>query len=160
MKNLISLIFFGLLTIGLRAQEASVTPLFEDQQTLSLKLTTSIKDIKKKTNDSTYLPAHLYVKNASGGWDSIQIDIRARGIFRRKNCYFAPIRIKVSKEHAKGTILQGNRNLKLVMPCQNSNDKNALVIKEFMCYKMYEKITPYYFKTRMVNLDFSNPRLS
>ena len=155
MKNLICLALFGSLSMNLIAQKASVSPLFADQQTLSLKLTSSIKDIKKKTNDSTYLPAHLYVKNASGGWDSIQIDLRARGIFRRKNCYFTPIRIKVSKGNAKGTILEGNKNLKLVMPCQNSNDKNALVIKEFICYKMYEKITPYYFNTRMVNLEFN-----
>ncbi|MDZ4716625.1 MAG: hypothetical protein SH819_14260 [Cytophagales bacterium] len=155
MKNLIFIAFFGFLSMGLFAQKDSVTPLFQDQQPLSLKITTSLKDIKKKTNDSTYLPAHLYLKNASGGWDSIKIDIRARGIFRRKNCYFAPIRIKVSKEHAKGTILEGNKNLKLVMPCQNNNSKNELVVKEFICYKMFEKLSPYYFSTRMVNLDFT-----
>ncbi|MBL7848483.1 MAG: hypothetical protein JNL40_13525 [Cyclobacteriaceae bacterium] len=141
-----------LVVFGLPATAQNV--LFQDQQPLELKLTSSIKDIKKKTNDSTYLPAHLYVKNASGNWDSIAIELRARGIFRRKNCYFSPIRIKVKKEAAKGTILEGNKSLKLVMPCENSSDKNELVTKELIAYKMYEKLSPYYFKTRMANLTF------
>lgn len=155
MKNSFCLILLLAFSLNLNAQDEKITPLFANQETLSLKLTASIKDIKKKTNDSTYLPAQLYVKNAAGGWDSIKIEIRARGVFRRKNCYFTPIRIKVSKENAKGTILQGNKSLKLVMPCENSSDKNELVMKEYVCYKMYEKITPYHFNTRLVNLDFT-----
>lgn len=154
MKNLFRAGLLLLIAQVAFAQSANITPLFQDQQPLTLKLTTSIKDIKKKTNDSTYLPAHLYVQNASGAWDSIAIEIRARGIFRRKNCYFAPIRIKVKKENAKGTILEGNKSLKLVMPCENSGDKNQLVIKEYSAYKMYEQISPYHFKTRLANLTF------
>ncbi|HNB72337.1 MAG TPA: hypothetical protein PLS70_14555, partial [Acidobacteriota bacterium] len=80
----------------------TVPPLFRDQQPLDLKLRVSIKDIKKKTNDSTYLPSYLYSKSATGTWDSVKIGVRARGIFRRKNCYFAPIRIKVAKTDHKG----------------------------------------------------------
>ncbi len=169
MKNLFSLFLLALLSLPLTAQQDKdknkdkdkdsqkdkvVTALFQNQEVLDLKLTASIKDIRKKTNDSTYLPAHLYVKNAGGGWDSIQIEVRARGIFRRKNCYFTPIRIKVKKEFAKGTILEGNKSLKLVMPCENSSDKNELVLKEYICYKMFEKITPYHFNTRLVNMTF------
>jgi len=157
MKNFICVwLLLCLISFSTLAQTANVTPLFQDQTALQLKLTTStIKDIKKKTNDSTYLPAALYIKNASGGWDSIAVEVRARGIFRRKNCYFSPIRLKVKKEVAKGTVFEGNKSLKLVMPCENSGEKNELVMKEFTAYKMYEKITPYHFKTRLVNLTFT-----
>lgn len=154
MKNFICFGLLLLVAISAQSQSANVTPLFQDQQALQLKLTSSIKDIKKKTNDSTYLPAQLYVRNAAGGWDSIAIEVRARGIFRRKNCYFSPIRIKVKKEAAKGTILEGNKSLKLVMPCENSGDKNELVMKEYVAYKMYEHVSPYHFKTRLANLTF------
>lgn len=154
MKNFLCFWLLVLAALPAQSQSANVTPLFQEQQALQLKLTSSIKDIKKKTNDSTYLPAQLYVRNASGAWDSIAIEVRARGIFRRKNCYFAPIRIKVKKEASKGTILEGNKSLKLVMPCENSGDKNELVMKEYTAYKMYEKISPYHFKTRLTNLTF------
>lgn len=157
MKTLASLVLLLALWLPLAAQKSDVTPLFKDQAPLELKLTSSIKDIKKNTNDSTYLPSQLYVKNATGGWDSIAIEIRARGIFRRKNCYFAPIKIKVKKEKAKGTVLEGNKSLKLVLPCENSSDKNDLLLKELIAYKMYEKLTPYYFNTRQVKLTFIEP---
>lgn len=172
MKNLFCLALLALLAFPLSAQQdkdkkdkdkdkvkdkdkdKAVTALFLNQETLDLKMTTSIKDLKKKTNDSTYLPSHLYVKNAGGAWDSIAIEVRARGIFRRKNCYFAPIRIKVKKDASKGTVLDGNKSLKLVMPCENGGEKNELVMKEYICYKMFEKLTPYHFNTRLVNLEF------
>ncbi len=155
MKKFLSILIIGLFAIHLQAQKSDVTTLFRDEKALDIKLKVSIKDIKKKTNDSTYLPAMFYVKNESGAWDSIKIGVRARGIFRRKNCYFTPIRIKVSKSDAKGTRLEGNKSLKLVMPCQNNDGKNPLVLKEYICYKMYEPITPYHFNTRLVNIDFT-----
>ena len=155
MKKLLVLISFGLATLNLAAQKSDVTALFREQKVLDTKLRVSIKDIKKKTNDSTYLPSALYIKNESGQWDSVKIGVRARGIFRRKNCYFSPIRVKVSKSDAKGTLLEGNKSLKLVMPCMNNDGKNTLVIKEFICYKMFEEVSPYYFNTRLLNLDFT-----
>jgi hypothetical protein len=155
MKPLLSFLLVLVLTYTASGQKANVAVLFQNQEPLDLKLTSNIKDIKKKTNDSTYLPAVLYIKNASGGWDSLIVGERARGIFRRKNCYFPPIRIRMKKDVAKGTIFEGSRNLKLVMPCENSGEKNELVMKEFLCYKMLEKLTPYYFNTRLTNLQFT-----
>ena len=155
MKKLLLFLLLGFISVQLNAQKSDVTALFREEKTLDVKLRVSIKDIKKKTNDSTYLPAMFYVKNESGGWDSIKIGVRARGIFRRANCYFSPIRIKISKADAKGTALEGNKSLKLVMPCQNNDGKNALVLREYICYKMYEPITPYYFHTRLLNVDFT-----
>lgn len=155
MKKIFLFIFCGFLLGNVYGQKSDVTPLFQGDQALDLKLKISIKDIKKKTNDSTYLPSAFYMKNATGGWDSIKVQVRARGIFRRKNCYFAPIRVKIDKKDAKGTLFEGNKSLKLVMPCQNNDGKNALVMREFIAYKMYEQLTPYYFNTRLINLDFT-----
>ena len=125
MKKLLFLTLFGLSTLNLIAQKSDVTELFREQKVLDTKLRVSIKDIKKKTNDSTYLPSALYIKNENGQWDSVKIGVRARGIYRRKNCYFSPIRIKVNKSDAKGTLVEGNKSLKLVMPCMNNDGKNA-----------------------------------
>ena len=156
MKSLLSFIVLGFTLVHSYAQKSDGNALFQDDKPLDIKLKVSIKDIKKKTNYSTYLPAVLYVKNEAGAWDSIKVDTRARGIFRRKNCYFPPIRVKVAKGGAKGTALEGNRSLKLVMPCQNNDGKNTLVLKEFICYKMYEQVSHYYFKTRRVNNQFTD----
>ena len=44
------------------------------------------------------------------------------------------------------------------MPCHNINDNNNLILKEYLCYKLYETLTPYSFKTRLVNVDLTELR--
>ena len=66
MKKILILLLFGLTTLHLAAQKSDATTLFREQKVLDTKLKVSIKDIKKKTNDSTYLPSAFYIKNESG----------------------------------------------------------------------------------------------
>src|SRR5882762_8685796 len=116
MKKLIPLLGLLLTIIQLNAQKSDdVTVLFREERPLDVRLKVSIKDIKKKTNDSTYLPGVFYIKNEAGQWDSLQIELRSRGMFRLKTCYFPPLRIKLDKKQAHGTVLEGNKSLKLVM---------------------------------------------
>ncbi len=138
------------------AQKSGVTDLFAEEKALNIKLNLGIKEIKKKTNDSVYLPGMLYFQNANTGWDSLKVDLRARGIFRRKNCYFPPVRIKMGKSDTKNSIFEGNKSLKLVLPCETGSDKNMLILKEYIAYQLYELVSPYYFNTRLVNIDFGD----
>ncbi|NJN41265.1 MAG: hypothetical protein HC811_02510 [Flammeovirgaceae bacterium] len=148
---LFPLLLFGLLS---QAQKKS-TPLFEEEQALNIGLKLSIKDIKKITNDTTYAPSVLYYKASGESYDSIDMSIRTRGEFRLKKCYFPPLRIKMKKGDEKGTVFEGNKSLKLVVPCMTSSDNNMLIMREYLCYQIYEPITPYYFNTRLVNIDFT-----
>ncbi|WP_373397503.1 hypothetical protein V8V91_23550 [Algoriphagus halophilus] len=53
-------------------------------------------------------------------------------------------------------MFDGNRNLKLVIPCSKANGADSDVIKEYLCYKLFEPITPYAFQTRLVKVYFDN----
>ncbi|WP_187175468.1 hypothetical protein [Algoriphagus sp. AK58] len=66
------------------------------------------------------------------------------------------MRIKLKKDEAKGTIFQGNRSLKLVLPCSKSKTADSFLGKEYLAYKLYEKVTEYTFDTRLVNVEFTN----
>ena len=153
MKNLI-LFLFALIGVSAFGQKAGVGPLFSSEEPLEIKLRFSVKDVKKITVDTIYTASVMQFK-VGGKWDSIPMDIRARGNFRRENCYFPPLRIKISKNAAKGTIFEGNRSLKLVFPCKSAKDGN-LVLREYVCYKMYEPVTKYIFNTRRVSIDFTD----
>ncbi len=134
-------------------ESGETTALFLEQATLPIKLCFSNKEMKKETNDSTYLLSKLYYKNEAQ-WDSLDVKIRARGNYRRAHCYFPPLKVKMKKAVAKGTIFQGNKELKLVMPCVQSSSTMDNVVKEYMAYKIYEVISPYHFKTRMADIEF------
>ncbi len=160
MKTLTSklsiVLLIGILQGTAFAQSSDVTPLFASKEPLEVKLGFAIKEVKKITNDTIYSPTVLHYKDASGKWDSIKIDLRARGEFRRKNCFFPPIRIKMKKKDVDGSLFAGNKSLKLVVPCQTAKTANDLILKEYLCYKLYEPITPYVFNTRMVNLTLTD----
>jgi hypothetical protein len=144
-------IFAALLWIDTGAQNSSQPKLFQDEEPLSIRLEYSFKEIIKSNSDTIYFPSVLYYSSDNQHWDSVKIGMRGRGKFRRENCFFTPIRIKIDKDDAKRTLFQGNRNLKLVLPCRTGTQYNELVLKEYMCYQMYEPLTPYTFKTRLLN---------
>ena len=156
-KRLLFICLFGLIGNILFAQKPNITSLFKEEKPIDIKLRFSIKDIKKNTNDSVFMPSMLYYKNENGKYDSIKISIRVRGDYRLKTCYFPPLRIKIEKSVSKGSPFEGNKSLKLVIPCQTADNKNYLLNKEYLCYQMYEAITPYYFNTRLANLEFIEP---
>ena len=157
MKNqrLLQLIF--LLSSMVFAQKAQKSDrLFEDQSPLQIKLNYSNKEMNRKTDDSTF------IKTAMGyfheeKWSSIEVDLRARGNFRRNECYFPPIKMKIKKDQYKETLFDGNKTMKLVMPCKLESENNDNVLQEFIAYKIYERISPYHFKTRRVDIDFTEP---
>ncbi len=159
MKNLILILLLTLFIIPYNVLYAQLTigettALFSTQDPLTIKLIMSIKDVKKNTNDSTFIESILYYKNNTVAYDSLKIDIRARGNNRRENCYYAPLKLKLNKSVTKETIFEGNKKLKLVLPCLIESNNDDYVIKEYMAYKLYEIVTPIHYKTRLVNIEF------
>jgi hypothetical protein len=145
-----------IIAFTVKSQKADVPPVFQNQQPLALSMSFSIKDVKKNTVDSIYIPSVLKFKNEQGVTDSIPIEIRARGNFRRANCFFPPLRLKMKKKDADKTIFVGNKSFKLVLPCQTVKSGNDLIMKEYLCYKLLEPLTPYYFHTRLVDVTLTD----
>ncbi len=140
--------------VGKKSSAEIADAFFQNQDPLLMQLKFSTRDIKKNTNDSTYITSTLLIQNKELSWDSLKIKLRARGKHRRQNCYYAPLKLKLKKKATKGTMFEGTTKLKLVLPCLLQKDKDDLVLKEYMAYKLYEIISPYHFKTRLANIEF------
>jgi hypothetical protein len=138
--------------------QTQVGSLFNIQTLLDIGISMSIKEVKQTKEDSTYISHKLYYKTDSGINDSMKIDLKSRGNFRLRECYFPPLWIKIKKDHAKETLFEGNKKLKLVLPCYTQSNNNDLILKEYLCYKQYEEISPYAFKTRLANIDLREQR--
>jgi hypothetical protein len=141
-----------------KSQQKEIPILFQDTQPLALGLSFSIKEVKKSEHDSIFFPSYLAYKNDHGEWDSLQVGIRARGNFRRKHCYFPPLRLKIKKSQVAGTPFEGNKSFKLVLPCQNVKSAGNLILREYLCYKLLEPITPYFFHTRLAYITLTDQR--
>jgi hypothetical protein len=140
-----------------REKLGKVSKLFNSTSVLEVQMTYSNRDLKKLTNDSTYLDVNLtYLDKDS--LKSLPAKVRARGNFRRKNCYFSPVKMRLKKEHTKKTLFKGNKELKLVLPCLKEKNANDNIIKELLAYKLYEVVSPYHFKTRLLDFTLSEPK--
>ena len=149
---------FILFNSALRAQQVfKQDSLYSNKKPLKIKLDYSNKNLNKNTNDSTFIKSKIifFEKNVK---KEIKVSLRARGNFRRKHCYFTPVKIKIKKSDASNTIFCDNRTLKLVLPCKNDRDKNDDILKELIAYKIYEIVSPYYFKTRRLEVDYTNQK--
>ena len=135
-----------------------ITKLFRNQEILQVKLGFSNKEIKKKTNDSTYVNTEISYETENRSWKTFEVELRVRGYFRRERCYFPPIKVKISKSAAKNTLFEGNKRLKLVLPCSPQKSMNDYIVKEYMAYKLYEIITPYHFITRISSIAFTETK--
>jgi hypothetical protein len=151
MKKKLALVFLlGIYVLPVSSQ--NVTPLFQSGEVLNLQATGSVKSIKKNTNDSTFVSVKFQCESSPGQWITIPTEARVRGNFRLRYCYFPPLKLKFDKKDIVGTVFEGNKSLKLVMPCRTISTMNELIRKEYLCYKFYETISPYHFKTRLSQL--------
>ncbi|NNK87146.1 MAG: hypothetical protein HKO90_02585 [Flavobacteriaceae bacterium] len=132
--------------------------MFASTEPLPIKLEYSIREIKKETDDSTYINSILKYGDQDGNWLELPVELRVRGNYRLKNCYFPPVKLKIRKSNYKGTLFDTQKRLKLVTPCLTERDRNDNVIKEYLAYKIFEVVSPYYFKTRLVDIEFNELR--
>ena len=129
--------------------------LFSSNEILETKIAFSPKKLRKSNNDTLYFDTPLSYK-VNGDWNEMEIGIRARGNFRRATCYYPPVKVDLKKKQTKETMFQGQKKLKLVLPCLKQSDKNDNILKELMVYKLFELVTPYHFKTRRLNIVFTD----
>ena len=150
--------FILFLTAMLHAQNAQKSDkLFEDQSPMELKLSYSNKDLNKNTDDSTFITTSMGYLH-EGKWNEIEVNLRARGNFRRNQCYFPPVKMKIKKSQYSETIFDGNKTMKLVLPCKIESENNDNILQEFIAYKIYEQVSPFHFKTKRVNIEFTEPK--
>jgi hypothetical protein len=139
-------------------QDSRVSSVFNTEAPMSVRLSFSIKNIKKMTNDSTYSTTQLFYADKKGNWQSIDAKIRKRGNFRLKTCYYPPLKIKFPKKAVANTPFDKNRKFKMVTPCFRDAGANDFVLKELIAYKLYEELSPFHFRTQLLDIDFEEVR--
>ncbi|WP_099573495.1 hypothetical protein [Maribacter sp. 4U21] len=151
---LIPIFLFLTWSIAAKVQQSE---LFKSKSIFPLKLEYSNKQIKKHTDKENAVYTDI-IYGINGTWDTIPVSIRARGNFRRANCYFPPLKIYLKKSLVQGSLFQGHKQLKLVLPCLLENRSNDDIVKEYLAYKIYEELSEIHFKTRLVSIEYIDNR--
>jgi hypothetical protein len=130
---------------------ASATPL---EATLTLNVKRILGDRDTTKHEHPYRPATLVYQDSAGHALTIPMEVRVRGIWRLQNCQFPPLRLRIAKDKAAGTLFERERTPKLVTHCRNSDEFEQYVLHEYAIYKMQALLTPVALNARLARLTY------
>ncbi|HJW31548.1 MAG TPA: hypothetical protein VJ508_20100 [Saprospiraceae bacterium] len=115
------------------------------------------KLLERKKFDKTYRDAVVQFFGTHQDTISLQAKVRTRGHMRLDICSFPPLKLKIEKDDLARHKLSNLNEMDVVEHCHNSDADDQLLLKEFMAYKLWELVSPNYFKTQLIRLHYVNP---
>jgi hypothetical protein len=132
----------------------NVFDFFDSAELLEMTLSFDIREFLKTKNRPKYYDATLTVKVNAGDSISQLVKLKARGEMRRSYCSFPPIMLKIKNNGNKAEKNLEGGTLKLVTPCCQLPKYESYVLKEYLAYRLYNLVTPFSFKTRLVRIKY------
>jgi hypothetical protein len=87
-------------------------------------------------------------------WD---IELSMRGKSRRRICDLPPLRVHFPRKLLKKNDIRRKHNtLKLVSYCKDKANFEYYILREYMAYLMYNQLTDYSFKVKLVQIDYED----
>lgn len=141
-------------------KKSSIFDLIHREEVVKLEIETDLRLLEKNKNTENYQPAHVRFKDLDGNKQQWTVEIRPRGRFRRRVCEFPPIKMKFDKDELKGQNFKKHNELKLVTHCLSDQEGRENVLREYLVYKLYEKISPVHYRAQLVRIKYidSNTR--
>ena len=127
---------------------------FDQADPLEITLAFDIKKYKKEKSDEEYLPAKLTYTSNTGVPVERDVRVRARGEYRRNYCFLPPYWINIKKSDISNDHLADVKKIKVVSHCKDANVYRGYLIKEYLAYKIYNIITDYSFKVRLLKVNY------
>lgn len=126
----------------------------QQDSAVDLYLTLDWKSIEKNKKEKVYVLAKVLIITASN--DSIELDakVRTRGHMRLDICSFPPLKLKFEKGTLAEHFLSSFNEMDIVNHCEESDMHDQLLLKEYLAYKLWELVSPYYFKVQLIRLHY------
>lgn len=145
-KNSFLIILLSILVQFVTCQDRikpSTFDYFNSEEVLHISLGFDLKSFIDNKNNPENFDALITIYGKS---DTLMefVNIKARGNMRRSYCSFPPLTIKFKKAP----------DIKVVTHCRNSDIHTSYLFREYLAYKLYNQLTPYSFKTRLVKIDY------
>jgi hypothetical protein len=131
-------------------------PLFSSVDTLEVDVEGPFEFLARERPDEEEAPGKLRYVNAEGESIEFDVQIRARGNWRRNPeiCKFPPLRINFRKSQTNDTLFHKQDKIKLVTHCNNNARYAQAVVSEYLAYRIFNALTDYSFRVRLVNMTY------
>jgi hypothetical protein len=122
--------------------------------TLTLNVRRILADRDTTKQEHPWRAATLSYKDSSGAPVDVPAQVRVRGKWRLQNCHFPPLRVRVAKDVARGTIFERERRPKLVNHCRNNGEYEQYILHEYAIYRMQALVTPITLGARLARVTY------
>lgn len=131
----------------------SIFQAMHQAQPVEISITTDLARLTANKEEQ-YQPAILAFNSGGISGRLYHVEIRPRGITRRKFCSFPPLKVKFKKSELRRDSLSEINELKLVTHCQSDSLYEQLLYKEELVYQMYQQLTDRCFYTQMAQITY------
>jgi hypothetical protein len=112
------------------------------------------KVTKEKNKEGRKYPARFISQLPDNTAINEPVELEVRGHFRRGECYMPPLKLGFKK--STGSQMHTLKSLKLVSSCKTNPASEQYVLKEYLCYKMYNLLTDKSYRVRLLKLDYKD----
>jgi len=112
-----------------------------------------VKSFRKTRSKEMYQPAEMTCIVSDSFRVTNPVRVKARGIYRRDNCMMPPLWLNIRYSGIENEELMGIRRMKMVTRCRNTKLYADYVLREYLIYKIYNLVTPYSYRVRLINLN-------
>lgn len=126
----------------------TIFELLTQKEAAKMTLETDLTTIIEQKKSTQYFPGTLRTDEGK----MYRVELKTRGKFRRKVSIFPPLKLKFKKKDLVADGLDTLNEIKLVLPCYESELGDELIVREYLAYRMYEHLTGVSLRARLIKL--------
>lgn len=127
---------------------------FDREEPLHITLEFDIKTYQATREAEEYQEAKLIYIADDSTTVSYPVRLKTRGVFRKSFCVIPPFWMNIRKSGIAADALAGVTKIKVVTHCNRREFYQDYVLKEYLAYKLYNIISPYSFRVRLLRITF------
>ncbi|MCF8230890.1 MAG: hypothetical protein K9J27_01780 [Bacteroidales bacterium] len=155
--RLLLLISLFAIILPVRAHDKDLV-LFQSDSVLHLTIETDFDKIFKNPKDQNQrLEGFIKYTDIEGFSRIVRTRIEPRGGYRldQSNCRFPPLSLKFPDDNNE-TVFEDVTKLKLVVHCRKAKRFEQYVVKEYLCYRLFNLLTDTSFRVRAARINYVN----
>jgi hypothetical protein len=128
--------------------------LFKEDQPLQLSILTDMRELIGEKEKAEFQKATVTLKLPDNTEYKDDVELRARGNFRREYCYVPSLMLNF--EAKPGGQLSKLEKLKMVSACRLGKSYDGYVLREYLSYRIFNILTPMSFRVRLMQVNFAD----
>ncbi|MCB0522603.1 MAG: hypothetical protein H6577_03420 [Lewinellaceae bacterium] len=145
------------LTLCQCGQPAGDQSLFDSvyaEKPIQLVIETDLSILLDKQHGQDWQPTSVNFEKTACKTLHLPGKVKPRGVFRKENCDFPPLKLKFEPEELAKLGLKEYNSLKLVTHCREDFDYEQVILKEYLAFRCYNVLTDRSFRVQLANIRY------